>query len=178
MRIGRDPFAIIHDRDGSAEQLQSLAEIARDLGLIDLPLTTARRIRPIVSVSIPTARSLVQTSRAARSITIEGVNFGHKFTPSRGSRVHAETQANDFLGAPGRDHSVRRRHRDAAARRRRARLAHRAQSRQEIFERGSCLRQDGLSYEIVWRTGWRASHSEVALFREGGERPSPTSWYF
>ena len=73
---------------------------------------------------------------------------------------------------------------DAAAHRRRARLAHR-QSRQEIFEMLHAFRQDGLSYsEIARRTGyerrsivkWLAFEAPPDRRRAALSRTSP--WYF
>ena len=73
---------------------------------------------------------------------------------------------------------------DAAAHRRRARLAHR-QSRQELFDMLHALRQDGLSYsEIARRTGYgRRSVTKWLKFEAPPDRRraalKPTSpWYF
>jgi len=73
---------------------------------------------------------------------------------------------------------------DAAAHRRRARLAHR-QSRQEILEKLHALREDGLSYsEIARRTGYgRRSIANWLKFKAPPDRRraalNPTSpWYF
>lgn len=73
---------------------------------------------------------------------------------------------------------------DAAAHRRRARLAHK-QSRQEIFEKLHALREEGLSYsEIARRTGYeRRSVAKWLKFEAPPDRRraalKPTSpWYF
>lgn len=73
---------------------------------------------------------------------------------------------------------------DAAAHRRRARLAHR-QSRQEIFEKLHALREEGLSYsEIARRTGYeRRSVAKWLKFEAPPDRrraalKSTSPWYF
>ena len=73
---------------------------------------------------------------------------------------------------------------DAAAHRRRARLAHR-QSRQEIFEKLHALREEGLSYsEIARRTGYgRRSVTKWLKFEAPPDRrraalKSTSPWYF
>jgi len=159
---------------------RSVVDILEDRSVV----TAARWLRDHPSVGIVSRDRCGLYAQAAREGAPQAKQVADRFHLVQNLRAAIEEQMSFCGRASGRailsDDAII----DAAAQRRRARLAHR-QSRQEIFERVHAFRQDGLSYtEIARRTGYgRRSIAKWLKFKTPPDRRratlSPTSpWYF